>query len=149
MRKSTMGLKTNVIIREIDKDGNEKIVKRYRNTLRQAGLEGLIKQMAKLESNKYPAKIGVGISSASPNNPPATLTDPTIKDILEGDITFQGNSLFLVVTMGFTDAVGSWNEIGILFPDSTIIARTVPNDPYQKTDTISASIQWQISLSEI
>ena len=89
MRKSTMGLKTNVIIREIDKDGNEKIVKRYRNTLRQAGLEGLIKQMAKLESNKYPAKIGVGISSASPNNPPATLTDPTIKDILEGDIDFS------------------------------------------------------------
>ena len=63
---------------------------------------------------------------------------------------FQGNSLFLVVvTMGFTDAVGSWNEIGLLFNDDTIIARTVPNDPYQKTDTVSASIQWQVSLSEI
>ena len=150
MDKSELNLRMNVRIRE-KKRGEEKsrLVKEYHNVIRPAGLEGLFKQMVKLETEKYPAKIGVGISSATPNNPPPTLTDATIKDILKGNLTYQSGSVFAYVVYGFEEANHTWSETGLLFTDDTIIARVVDTvDPYVKTNQTAASLQWQIRLTE-
>ena len=61
----------------------------------------MFKQMVKLETENYPAKIGVGISSATPNNPPPTLTDASIKDIVKGKSNVSICSVFAYVVYGF------------------------------------------------
>ena len=150
MDKSEINLQMNVRIRE-KKRGEKKsrLVKEYHNTIRPEGLEGLFKQMVNLENNKYPAKIGAGISSASPNNPPATLTDGAIKDILEGNLNYQSGSVFAYVVYGFEEANFTWSETAILFTDDTIIARVVDTvDPYVKNNQTAASLQWQIRVTE-
>ena len=139
----------NVTITESDPNGKKKrIVKKVHNKMTQAGLNAIMKQFANLIQNEYPAKIGVGHSSASPENPPSNLTNGVIKPIIVGDIIFQNNTIFAFVTYGANEANFSWNELGLCFEDETLIARYVDSDPYQKPATKVATVEWSIQVSE-
>ena len=158
MSDETIALKGKVHIKAWEKqpDGTEKVVKddTFKNLMVTVGKAAILQYIGykNILTLGYAKSIGVGDSTtaaavgqtdlqASSNKVWKDITDSTGR-------VFISPTLFLSVDFGYSEAIWTWNELGLRDAQGSPVlwARQIDASPLVKTTSKRAIVEWQLSL---
>ena len=158
MSNETIALKGKVHIKAWEKqpDGTEKVVKddTFKNLMVTVGKDAILQYIGykNILTLGYAKSIGVGDSTtaaavgqtdlqASSNKVWKDITDSTGR-------VFISPTLFLSVDFGYSEAIWTWNELGLRDAQGSPVlwARQVDSSPLVKTSSKRAIVEWQLTI---
>jgi len=153
MNNETTPLNGYVHIRAWEKqpDGSEKLVKddTIKNLVVTVGKDAILRYISNISGGGYADDIGVGDSTTAAAVGQTDLQGTAVwKTIVTADRVFISPTLYLSVDFGYSEAIFTWNELGIRDSQGTPIlwARQVDASPLVKTTSKRAIVEWQLSM---
>ena len=128
-----------------------------KNMIVDVGKDSILKRLGNLSGGGYAAQIGIGDSSTNPASGDTDLNAAVNKywqTIISPDgYTYVRPTLFLYVSIGYSNGNFTWNEFGLRDQNNVMWAHALDPSftggggaPLTKTGSQAAIAEWQLSL---
>lgn len=142
--KVGLGLKSAFRVILVDKNGKQRVGDWEENDIVNVGIDSILQYLGNI-GGSYFAQIGVGTGSEPTTGAETNLYSPLQWKAISTD-TYTRPTLFVSTEFNYTEALGTWNEIGIRDNANTLIARVVPTNPVIKDAQHKGIVQWQVGV---